>query len=70
MHSIAVTTSEDSKQMRSIAFLTMFFLPATFVAVSKRACRPFQILCTQSVFGHQSLPWLTHTIVSFLDGLL
>ncbi|KAF3802823.1 hypothetical protein GCG54_00000190, partial [Colletotrichum gloeosporioides] len=30
--SIAVSTKEDSSQMRSIAFLTMVFLPATFVA--------------------------------------
>ncbi|EQB48786.1 protein kinase [Colletotrichum gloeosporioides Cg-14] len=30
--SIAVATKEDSSQMRSIAFLTMVFLPATFVA--------------------------------------
>ncbi|KAH0426458.1 hypothetical protein CcaCcLH18_10343 [Colletotrichum camelliae] len=30
--SIAVATKEDSSQMRLIAFLTMVFLPATFVA--------------------------------------
>lgn len=31
---IAQATHSDSKQMRSIAMLTMIFLPATFVAVS------------------------------------
>jgi hypothetical protein len=30
---IARDTRQDSNQMRSIAFLTMFFLPATFIAV-------------------------------------
>lgn len=37
---IAQATHSDSKQMRSIAMLTMIFLPATFVAVC-----PLHIYC-------------------------
>lgn len=33
-YQIAQSTGADSKQMKSIAVLTMIFLPATFVAVS------------------------------------
>lgn len=33
---IASETRKDSSRMRSIAFLTMFFLPATFLAVCPR----------------------------------
>lgn len=36
---IAQATHSDSKQMRSIAMLTMIFLPATFVAVSASLTR-------------------------------
>lgn len=38
---IAQATHSDSKQMRSIAMLTMVFLPATFVAVSPLRTRSF-----------------------------
>jgi hypothetical protein len=36
MVDIGKATREDSSAMRTIAFVTMAFLPATFVAVSSR----------------------------------
>lgn len=33
---IALATKKDGSQMKSIAILTMIFLPATFVAVRRR----------------------------------
>lgn len=37
MRQIALETKKDSSAMKTIAMLTMFFLPGTFVAVSRVA---------------------------------
>lgn len=44
---IALSTKRDSGQMKSIALLTMIFLPATFVAVRSRAATPLRMNRTQ-----------------------
>lgn len=76
---IAQATHSDSKQMRSIAMLTMIFLPATFVAVSSLGTR-FFFAVTPSTDGvvyprplAKHKPWtakLTLTTDSILDGIL
>lgn len=76
---IAQATHSDSKQMRSIAMLTMIFLPATFVAVSSLRTRFFFAVnpSTDGVVYPRPLAkhkqWtakLTLTTDSILDGIL
>lgn len=43
---IAKTTKKDSFAMRTLAVMSVFFLPATFVAVSDRDCAGVVLILT------------------------
>lgn len=57
---MAVASKRDSSAMKTIAALTMFFLPATFVAVSipkKNIYRPLSNLNGQAFFSMPLFDW-------------
>jgi hypothetical protein len=43
---IALATGRDSMAMKTVALLTMFFLPATFLAVRSNSQRRAKISCS------------------------
>jgi hypothetical protein len=68
MHSIAKKTERETVSMRAITSVTLFFLPATFLAVSFSSIRHYYGFISSHVMLTPLQSFMSTDIIDFKDG--